>query len=269
MTAQETFQIPIEAAEAYEAAFVPALFAEWAPRLLDAVGVSAGDRVLDVACGTGIVARTAAERVRPGGSVVGLDLNEAMLTVARRTRPDLDWRQGDAAALPFADGTYDVVVCQMALMFFPDRVAALREMARVGAPGARVGLVVPAALADQPAYRVFVEVAERHAGPDARSLLGAYWSCGDVDQLRQWVEAAGLQVADVQTHVGTARFGSVDDLVSAEVESTPLRARIDDDVYRSIRDDARPALAEFTRPDGALPAPLVGHVVVARVPAKV
>ena len=172
---------------------MPALFAEWAPRLLDAVAAGPGDRVLDVACGTGIVARTAVERVRPGGTVVGVDLNEAMLTVARRTRPDLDWRQGDAADLPFADGAFDVVVCQMALMFFPDRVAALREMARVAAPGGRVGLVVPAALADQPAYRVFVEVAERHAGPEARSLLGDLLvlrrrrpSCGRGSRRRAW-----------------------------------------------------------------------------------
>jgi len=230
--------------------------------------VTAGDRVLDVACGTGIVARTAAERVRPGGTVVGLDLNEAMLTVARRTRPDLDWRQGDAADLPFADGAYDVVVCQMALMFFPDRVAALREMARVAAAGARIGLVVPAALADQPAYRAFVEAAVRHAGPEARSLLGAYWACGDLDELGLWVEAAGLVVVSAETHVGTARFGSVDDMVSTEVESTPLRARIDADVYRSIREDARLALAPFTTPDGALPAPLLGHVLVAQAPGQ-
>jgi ubiquinone/menaquinone biosynthesis C-methylase UbiE len=97
----ESFQIPIEAAEFYEAAFVPAFFAQWAPILCDEAGIAAGNRVLDVACGIGIVARTAADRVAPDGSVTGLDLNEAMLTVARRIRPDIDYRQGDPAALPF------------------------------------------------------------------------------------------------------------------------------------------------------------------------
>jgi SAM-dependent methyltransferase len=196
--------------------------------------------------------------------VIGVDLNEAMLTVARRTRPDLDWRQGDAAALPFASDAFDVVVCQMALMFFPDRVAALREMGRVARPGGRVGLVVPAALAEQPAYRVFVEVAERHAGPDARSLLGTYWSCGEVDDLRSWAGAAGLVRLEVETHNGTARFGSADDLVITEVEGSPLRARITDEVYQAIRADARTALAPFAAADGTLPAPLVGHVLTAR-----
>ena len=79
---------------------MPAFFAQWAPSLCEAAGIAAGQRVLDVACGTGIVARTAAEIVGPA-NVVGVDLNEAMLTVARRVRPDIDWRQGDVAALPF------------------------------------------------------------------------------------------------------------------------------------------------------------------------
>src|SRR5262245_18402472 len=100
-TTQETFQLTAEMAEAYEAQFVPAFFAQWAPRLLDAAAVRIGQRVLDVACGTGIVARLAASRVGDSGAVVGLDLNEAMLAVARRIRPDLTWRQGSAEALPF------------------------------------------------------------------------------------------------------------------------------------------------------------------------
>ena len=117
----ETFQIPLEAAEVYEERFVPALFGQWAPLLLEEAGVDRGHRVLDVACGTGIVARTAADRVGPTGSVVGLDLNEAMLIVAKRVRPDLEWRHGDAAEFPFGEGSFDIALCQMALMFFPDR----------------------------------------------------------------------------------------------------------------------------------------------------
>jgi ubiquinone/menaquinone biosynthesis C-methylase UbiE len=99
----ETFRISLEAAEVYEAKFVPALFAEWAPHLVDAAGVVPGQAVLDVASGTGIVAREAADRMGGSGNVVGLDLNEAMLAVARGLRSDIEWRQGDAAALPFPD----------------------------------------------------------------------------------------------------------------------------------------------------------------------
>ena len=99
----ESFQITLEIAEFYEAAFVPAFFAQWAPILCAAAGVAPGHRVLDVACGTGIVTRTAADWVAPAGRAVGVDLNEAMLSVARRVRPAIEFRQGDAALLPFGD----------------------------------------------------------------------------------------------------------------------------------------------------------------------
>ena len=144
MAQTETFQLSAVAAEAYESTFVPALFAEWAPHLCDLAGVRPGQRVLDVACGTGIVARVAADRLAGAGRVVGVDLNEAMLAVARRVRPDLEWRQGDAEALPFPPASFDRVLCQMALMFFPDRARALREMRRVAAPDGVAAFVVPA-----------------------------------------------------------------------------------------------------------------------------
>ncbi|HEV7758414.1 MAG TPA: methyltransferase domain-containing protein [Acidimicrobiales bacterium] len=262
-TPTESFQIPLEAAEVYEARFVPAIFAEWAPRLVERAGIGPGQTVLDVACGTGIVARTAADRVGPGGRVVGCDLNEAMLTVARRVRPDLDWRQGDVGELPFPDGGFDAVLCQMALMFFPDRVRALAEMGRVAAPGAPVAVCVPAGLDDQPAYRALVEVAERHAGPEALALLGTYWACGDLAELTGWFRSAGLEVADTVTRTGVARFASADDLVATEVEGSPLIERITAEVYARIRTDARAALAPFATPDGRLEAPLVCHLVVA------
>jgi SAM-dependent methyltransferase len=270
----ESFQIPLEAAEVYEARFVPAIFAEWAPRLLDQAGVGPGQHVLDVACGTGIVARRVAERVGPAGRVTGVDLNEAMLTVARRAAggphdghaAPVEWHQGDAADLPFGDAAFDAVVCQMALMFFPDRVKALAEMARVARPGATVAVCVPAGLDDQPAYRLLVEVAARHAGPEALALLGAYWSCGDLDELTRWCRAAGLEVVDTVTHSGLARFASADDMVATEVEGSPLVERISDEVYSRIRDDARAVLARFVTPDGRMDAPLVAHVVSTTLP---
>ncbi|MGY1616264.1 methyltransferase domain-containing protein [Geodermatophilus sp. SYSU D00691] len=259
----ETFQIPAEAAELYEARFVPAIFAEWAPLLAHAAGVRPGQAVLDVACGTGVVARAVADLVGTEGRVVGLDLNPAMLDVARRVRPDLEWRQGDAADLPFADGGFDVVLCQMALMFFPDRAAALGEMARVVRPGGVVGVCVPAALDDQPAYGPFVEMAVDVAGPAARSLLGSYWSCGDAGELVRWFAAAGLPAATVTTRVGTAAFGSPEELAATEVDGSPLRARIGADQHARILQRSRAVLAPFTGPSGRVAAPLRCHLVVA------
>jgi ubiquinone/menaquinone biosynthesis C-methylase UbiE len=266
-TASETFRLSAAAAELYESQFVPALFAEWAPRLTELAAVGPGQAVLDVACGTGIVARTVADLQRGRGRVVGLDLNEAMLDVARRVRPAIEWRQGDAGRLPFPDGSFDVALCQMAFMFFPDRGQVLREMARVVTPGGTVAFSVPSRLESQPAYAPFVAMAASHAGPEATSLLSAYFASGDLDELQALVAAAGLQVTATRTFLGTVQCPSVDAFVATEVESTPLRERIGDEVYGRIREGAREVLRPFTRPDGAAAIPLEGHVVAARKPA--
>jgi SAM-dependent methyltransferase len=256
----ETFTISQEQAELYEAKFVPAIFGDWAPHLVDAAGISPGWRVLDVACGTGVAARAAADA---GATVIGLDLNEAMLAVARRLRPDIEWRQGDVAELPFEDDSFDAVLCQSALMFFPDPAAALREMARVSKRDGTVAVQVYSSLSAQPGYGPFVEVAARHAGPEAVSLLSTYWIHGDVDELTRLFDSAGLEVTAIRTRLGTARFGSIEEMVRIEVESTPLVNRISDDTYRRIRADAEEALAQF-RTDGGVEVPVEGHLVTAR-----
>jgi ubiquinone/menaquinone biosynthesis C-methylase UbiE len=264
MSETESFQIPIEAAEVYEAAFVPGFFAQWAPVLCQAARVEPGQAVLDVACGTGIVARTAADLVAPGGTVVGVDLNEAMLAVAARVRPDLEWRHGDAAALPFGGAEFDTVLCQMALMFFPDRAAALAEMARVVRPEGAVAVLVPGRLDAQPAFAPFVEAAARLAGPDAMSLLSTYFVCGDLDELTVLVASAGLQVTSSRTLAGTYRAPSVDAFVTTEVESTPLVERMSAAVYAALRAEAHDVLRPWTGPDGGVEAPFESVLVVAR-----
>jgi SAM-dependent methyltransferase len=256
----ETFQIPLEAAEMYEAAFVPAFFAQWAPTLSAAAGVAPGRRVLDVACGTGIVARTAADQ---GATVTGVDLNEAMLTVARRARPELDWRQGNAQDLPFADDSFDVVVSQMALMFFPDPAAALAEMARVVVPGGTVAVLVPGALERQAAFAPFVAMAARHAGPEAVDLVTTYFRCGDLDELAGLFGTAGPAVTARRREDGTYRAPSVDAFATTEVESTPLVELISPETYQRIRDEARTVLAPFTAADGSVAAPFESNLVVA------
>jgi SAM-dependent methyltransferase len=260
----ETFQISVDAAEVYEAKFVPALFGEWAPHLIEAAGIAPGQSVLDVACGTGIVARVAADRIAGHGRVMGLDINEGMLAVAQRLGPDIDWQHGDAADLPFPDATFDVVLCQASLMFFPDRARALREMARVVTVGGTVAVQVWASLESQPGYSAFIDVAARHAGPEAIDLLSSYWVLGDLELVAALFKAAGLEVTATRTRTGTARFDSIDDLVKTEVESTPLIDRISDEVYDSILKDSRAALKSFTAQDGKAEVPIEGHVITAR-----
>ena len=257
----ETFQLSVEAAELYESSFVPALFADWAPHLVEAAGVAPGQAVLDVACGTGVVARTAADRMGGQGRVVGLDLNEGMLTVAGRLRPDIEWRLGDAGDLPFEAGSFDVVLCQSGLMFFPDRAQALREMARVAVPGGTVAVQVWDRLKAQEGYSAVYAAFTRHLDQEAARLENAYWALGDLDLVRSLFEAAGLRVGATRTRTGTVAFGSATAAVATEIDATPLAGRIDQATYDRILAAGVEALAPFVVDGGRVELPIGGHLV--------
>lgn len=264
MTTSETFQITAEQAELYEERFVPALFAHWVDPVLDAAGVRAGQDVLDVGCGTGIVARRAAERVGATGHVTGLDLNAAMLSVAARIRPDLTWQQGDAGAMPFDDDSFDVVTCQSAAMFFPDLVSALREMGRVARPGGAVAVQVFASREEQPAYGPWITMVARHTGEDASRMLATYWVHGDRELMRERCAAAGLRVIAIHDHERPARFPSVEAMVLTEVNATPLADRLSQSELDAIIADSYTVYEPFRTPgDNQLTIPLAGYVLVA------
>lgn len=264
MTATETFQITSEQAELYEERFVPALFANWADVVLDAAAVRAGQDVLDVACGTGIVARRAAQRTGTAGQVTGVDLNSAMLAVAARVRPDLTWQQGDAAALPFASDSFDVVTCQAGAMFFPDPDGALREMERVTRPDGVVAVQVFDSREDQPAYGPWIDMVARHAGQDVLQMLGTYWVHGDRELMRGRCAAAGLRVTAIHDHERPATFPSVEAMVLTEVNATPLADRLSQAELEAIIADSYEVYAPFRAADDQqLTIPLSGYVLVA------
>ena len=202
----------IEAAEAYEELLVPALFGEWAPRVAAAAGLQPGQSVLDVACGTGVLAREAAALVGESG-VVGLDRDPGMLTIASRLAPGVSWGTGEAESLPFPDRRFDRVISQFGLMFFFDRRQALREMLRVLAPNGRLAIAVWDSLANTPAYASEVELLSRFAGREAADALRAPFALGDRDELVRLLEAAGVGAVTVTTNQGTARFPSVRSMV--------------------------------------------------------
>lgn len=259
-TPTETFQISEEGAEVYESRFVPALFAGWCEAVVDTAAPRAGQEVLDVACGTGVVARAVADRLAGGGRVVGVDLNPSMLAVAARLRPDIDWREGDAASLPFASATFDLVTCQAALMFFPDPVQALREMSRVARPSGAVVVLVPGRFESSPAY---VRLAAVLAGyvPGAGDLVRTYFAHGDLQELTGLFARAGLRVEATRTDMHDVVFGSLEEFVATEVGATPLADQIDGETYRRLLADARLALAEYTAVDGSSRVPIESHVV--------
>src|SRR6266480_1610250 len=136
MSEMERWQLAGSAPEVYADHLVPAIFGPWVPVVLDSAQLREGQSVLDVACGTGAVAAGAAARVGATGAVTGVDNNPGMLAVASaRSRHEVRWQEADAQMLPFPDRSFDRVICQLGLQYFPDRLAAVREMHRVLHPG--------------------------------------------------------------------------------------------------------------------------------------
>jgi SAM-dependent methyltransferase len=183
--------------------------------------------------------------------------------VAGRLRPDIEWRQGDAAALPFEARSFDAVLCQAALMFFPDRAGALREMARVATPGGTLAVQVWDRLEAQEGFGAMYRALAEHLGPEAMELESSYWVLGDLDLVGSLFEAAGLRVTGTRTRAGTVRFGSAEEAVRTEIEATPLAERIGQESFRRLIEAAGEALRPYTVAGGGVELPIRGHLITA------
>lgn len=218
MTAANVWGISGNWAEIYHACFVPSMIAPWVERTLALAALQPGQRLLDVACGTGAVTHQAARIAGPTGQVVGLDISPEALAVARSVNGQnggatIEWREGSADSLPFADGSFDAVTCQLGLMFFPDRVAALREMRRVLAPGGRLALMTWGARERCPGQMAVTQIWVRRLGADQANNWTAMHSLSDPVQVRALLEEAGFAQIEAQTEVGNVHFASPQELV--------------------------------------------------------
>jgi ubiquinone/menaquinone biosynthesis C-methylase UbiE len=255
-------QVRASAAEIYDEFFVPALFEAWAPRLLDAAGVRHGFRVLDVACGTGVVARAAVGRIG-AGSVTGLDANSGMLAVARRHHGGIEWRDGRAEALPFDDTSFDTVLCQFGLMFFDERAAALREMRRVLRSGGRLAIAVWDSLERTPGYAAMTALLRRLFGEEIAAALRAPYCLGDTRELAALLEQAGIGGAQIATVEGVARFPSIASWVRTDIKGWTLADRIDDAQFARLAAEAEKELRHFVTADGSVEFAHPAHIATA------
>lgn len=260
MAQQEGPRLTADEAWVYEEFFVPALFGQWASTVVDAAAVQPGDRVLDVACGTGVLARAVLGKVAPAGSVVGLDPNEAMLAVAAQKSREIEWRQGVAESIPFADKSFDAVVSQFGLMFFWDPRGAIREMMRVLRPGGCVAVAVWDALDHTPAYTAFVGLLQRLFGSSEADKLRAPFVLGDAKVLLSLFADAGVASPTLTTCDGTARFPTVRDWVHADAKGW---LQLDEDQYRTLLSEAEHALKAFVTTEGRVAFTMPAHIVTA------
>lgn len=264
------WQLEGNAADAYERYLVPTIFEPWARDLVDLASIRPGHRVLDVACGTGIVARLAAPRVGPAGAVRGLDLNADMLAVAATAcagvSPAIEWTQGDVEKLPYPDAHFDVALSQFALMFFPDRVRALAEMRRVTVPTGLVALSVWRSLEINRVYLGLAAALERHAGSDAAVMMGSPFALGDAGELRDLLSAAGFRDIRIRIDVKMERFPSPEEMIRREAASSPLAGplgQLDDAARAGLVAEVSELLREHTD-DESVAFPLEAYIVTAR-----
>lgn len=248
----------ISIAANYERYLVPRMFGPSAERFLEAVSPKRGDSVLDVACGTGIVARTATAHVGPDGRVVGLDMLPDMLEQAQSTPPTervVEWQQASADNMPFEDGEFDVVLCQHGLQFFPDKPASLAEMRRVMSPGGRLGIMVLDDIGRTPAVRALADALSRHIGPAPAGFVQMVGALGNQSELHGLIEGAGFSDVSVEPVSYEFRFPSAQEFLRHYIQSTPLAAnpavaQADEDTRAAVEREFTAALEPYADADG-------------------
>lgn len=257
----ETGQVSKEAAKIYEEVYLPALFQEWCPLVLEATNITAGHHVIDVACGTGVLAIAVSEHVGPKGTTVGIDINEGMLSIAKAKSSSIEWLNAPAEALPFNDDHFNCVVSQFGLMYFENQEGAIREMMRVLQPGGSLAVVVWDELANNPGLS-----AEEHLW---RQVFGEEvdetpYRLGDKGALRNLFKSSGVSDIQIKTHEGAARFDSIESWIHTGAKGWTEDDALNDVQLKLLLNTAEKELADFRTTQGTVAFPTSGHIVTTR-----
>jgi ubiquinone/menaquinone biosynthesis C-methylase UbiE len=264
------WQLSAEAAELYERYVARYILGPWAPLLVDVAHVGVGERVLDVACGTGVVARAAAERVGSTGRVVGVDLNPGMIAVARSlptpVGASIEWIEGSALDLRLQDATMDVVLCQQGLQFFPDKALAMREMRRVLARGGRLALSVWSGAG---LYNTaVVEALTRFVSDAAAFQFSVSRQVPAKEKLQRLAAEAGFSDVDVRVSRISVHFPRLDQFTLDHLSATPvasLVAAADPEARKKIGAHVTKQLIRYADGDGVT-YPEETHLLTAQAP---
>jgi len=247
------WQLDDDGPELYQRYLVPAITVKSADDLVDRARLRPEDVVLDVACGTGVVARAAAGRASQG-QVTGLDLNSAMLAVARRVTEagaSIRWVQGTALDLPFPPGSFDAVLCQLGVQFFPDRGRAVGEMLRVLKATGRAAVSVYSPIERTPGAHAFVRALDEVLGMGASTIKRSEHSFESPAQLETLLKRSGFKAVDVRVVEQAIAFPSVLDYVRFQLVATPMAVLLKEKTVperRAVMASVASRTASFTRP---------------------
>lgn len=258
----------VEAGRGYESLFVPALFEPWTKHLVEGAGIQQGSHVLDIACGTGVLARRALARVGTNGRVVGIDPAPGMLAAAREIEPAIDWILCSAEALDVDDASFDSVVSQFGMMFFEDKRKAADEMFRALRPGGSLAIAVWRSVEHNPAYAEVISILEEHVGMAAADALRLPYGLGDADAVTRVLADSGFIEISVEAKTEHAEFASTRQMVEAELRGwLPLfDILLDEDKINEVVLEADKTLGKYAGPSGHVVFPTSAHVFLARKP---
>jgi ubiquinone/menaquinone biosynthesis C-methylase UbiE len=251
-------------AEIYEQILVPTIFAPWAEEILErARPIGAADRILDLGCGTGIVARLLRERLGAGTRLTGADASAAMIAHARELAPEIEWIEANATKLPFADASFELCVSQQMLQFVPEPAAALREIRRVLVPGGRLVAATWRPRHELPLFDVLGRIAERHLGAanEKRFLLG------DDAALRELLVDAGFSDPRVEIVTRIDRFPAFPyrmSALAANFDLSALSAEEREARLSALEAESEKAAEQFAA-DGGIAAPARANLISAKV----
>lgn len=249
------------AAQAYECFLLPFIFQPWAERAVKWAAPVQGERVLDLACGTGVGARIVAPSIGPSGKIVGVDVDAGMLATAQDRLRDLDvpteWHCGSALDMPFPDGSFNLCLCLQGLQFFPDRGKGLAEMRRVLKPSGRLVVSVWSSIERNPGNAAIYTAMEKQ-GIDTSSPRRGF-SLSDPDELRELTKAAGFGSIEVREEETVAPFPSIRHFVEGMATGAPYTRRalegLADNARAQCIEDAIEILKPYER-EGKLELPL-------------
>lgn len=259
-TSHFTPEITDDLVRVYEQYLVPAVYAQWASRVSDIAEIEHGQILLDVACGTGTLARTIQLETGLAGKVIGLDASEKMLESARRQSRHIEWQLGSATAMPFETNQFDRVMCQFALMFTANRVAAIKEMLRVCRPNGLVVVATWGPLQMGGAYDKLINIVSKYSGAKEAMKLSAPWSLGRTGALDTLLLSAGVNEYECHERFGQAPYPSIRAFIETHLRLAGEFDKLSEETLQEILSAAHIDLRPFLAPGGQLIAQLNANI---------